>query len=146
MWVLIFLLQSFLPCGTAFTILIYICPIQLGYWRGAVAWIHLLPTCRESEFESWALCWVGQDHLHICWFAGRTHRMQHTIILTTTICYSERLRCKSALGKAHGANSRGNQVWTSKSLLPVESLKAPLRPGALNCDGHCEALSPGEAH
>lgn len=52
---------------------------------------------------------------------GFTGRTQHVTVLSATICYGEKIEAKLAKGKAHGAQSRRDQVQKPPSVHSVKS-------------------------
>lgn len=64
-------------------------------------------------------CWGPQDKSQVRWFARRTDRIQHIVILMSVIYYSKRIRNKTSKGKRCkvGLLQLWKTRWTREHLL-----------------------------
>lgn len=119
----------------------------------AFPWVHFFPTvllniilnlyglsssnckkygCHSSRYclyiALWLVCWLPPRPIQVLWFAGSTHRSQHSRFIIT-----RRYKAKSTKGKRQQKKPTGNQEQISKSPLPVESYRTCLITSAMSC-------------
>lgn len=89
-----------------------------------------------------------QDYLHIQRFAGRTHGTQHTVVLTTKICYSNVVSTDSWITREKDRCSlQDSMLQASLCSLPhVRGHAESLFPQQWKCDSTHALFVPMEVH
>lgn len=86
---------------------------------------------------------VHHDHYQFQWFTRKTYRTWRRVVFIAKIYDQEDTRRNQEREKVHVAKFRGNQVQTSKNLLPEESQRMCLIPQQLFGTKHMESCLPG---